>query len=862
MQILKPIKILQKLLQKKKIDVQQLIDQTHLGIFENKTGKSNVVEFESQVNDILGQALSQAGRVGLESLNTENRFVKMVKAGSKGSEINISQMISCLGQQQVDGKRVPYGFNDRTLPHFMKFDDSPGARGFVERSFIDGLTPVELFFHAMGGRIGLIDTAVKTSQTGYIQRRLVKGLEDLKICYDMTVRNNKEKIIQFTYGDDSFDTVKVESQMLPLISMTIDDIYKYYTYSNNKETAKLFNKCFTKQTLRRIKKQEPELKLKYKELLDFVFNNRSNLLKNVFDNKLDDKIHLPVAFKYIISNVKGQLNITDNALVDITFLEAYKLIDDTYKKLEDLYYIKPTILFKLTYYYYLSPSKLLVNHRLNKKTIEILLSKIIHQYYNSIVAPGEMVGIIAAQSIGEPTTQMTLNTFHFAGVASKSNVTRGVPRIEEILSLSENPKNPSCTVHLLPHEQFDQKNVLNTMHKLEYTKLRDIVNTVHICFDPTDNNTTIDVDIELMKNYNEFSKIFQDCLETDKNNDSKSTESDNLNEEQQSLSKWMIRIELNIELMLEKNLTMEDINFALKNMYQDDINCVYSDYNSDNLVLRLRLNQHFKHKKIKSLDQTDEIYMLKNMQDTILDNLILRGITNIEKVIPRKIMNNMILEEGNYTDKDIWVLDTVGTNLIDLLGLDYIDVNKTFTNDIQEIYRTLGIEAARQAIFNEISEVIEFDNTYINYHHLSLLCDRMTCNSNMISIFRHGINNDDIGPIAKASFEETPEMFLKAARHGEIDLMRGISSNVMCGQEGYFGTSSFSLILDTEKFAILKSEASTFSNTNIDETIANEFSDISTGSEECSFSKLNIPININNNSKQVNIIDDDYNPGF
>ena len=92
--------------------------------------------------------------------------------------------------------------------------------------------------------------------------------------------------------------------------------------------------------------------------------------------------------------------------------------------------------------------------------------------------------------------------------------------------------------------------------------------------------------------------------------------------------------------------------------------------------------------------------------------------------------------------------------------------------------------------------------------------------------------------------------------------MRGISSNVMCGQEGYFGTSSFSLILDTEKFAILKSEASTFSNTNIDETIANEFSDISIGSEECSFSKLNIPININNNSKQVNIIDDDYNPGF
>ena len=144
------------------------------------------------------------------------------------------------------------------------------------------------------------------------------------------------------------------------------------------------------------------------------------------------------------------------------------------------------------------------------------------------------------------------------------------------------------------------------------------------------------------------------------------------------------------------------------------------------------------------------------------------------------------------------------TNLLTLLGLDFIDVNRTFTNDIQEIYRILGIEAARQAIFNEISEVIEYDDTYINYHHLSLLCDRMTCNDGMVSVFRHGINNDNIGPIAKASFEETPEMFLKAARHAELDPMRGVSANVMCGQEGYFGTSAFQVVLDIDKFSELQ----------------------------------------------------------
>ena len=137
-------------------------------------------------------------------------------------------MISCLGQQNVDGKRIPYGFDQRTLPHYSKFDDTPGARGFVESSYINGLTPQELFFHAMGGRIGLIDTAVKTSQTGYIQRRLIKGLEDLKVEYDMTVRNNKHKVIQFNYGDDGFDSTRIETQSIALADMSIEEIYLMY----------------------------------------------------------------------------------------------------------------------------------------------------------------------------------------------------------------------------------------------------------------------------------------------------------------------------------------------------------------------------------------------------------------------------------------------------------------------------------------------------------------------------------------------------------------------------------------------------------------------------------------------------------
>ena len=784
----------------KKVEVKNLIDQIHLGIFDNKTGKSNEIEFETQVNNILSKAVNDAGKIGKKSLSADNRFVIMVNAGSKGGDLNISQMISCVGQQNVDNKRIPYGFENRTLPHFTKFDDSPSARGFVENSFISGLTPEELFFHAMGGRIGIIDTAVKTSQTGYIQRRLIKGLEDLKVEYDMTVRNNQNKIIQYSYGEDGFDTVKVEKQMLPLAQMSLEEIYAHYQMPlDDSKQNDIFTTAYTKPTIKRLNKQHAELAQKCKTLVDMMIHVREELINKVFGNKDNKVVQIPVAFSYIINNIQGQQYININSMVDITPLEAFEMIDEGYRTISLIHYVPPTALFKALYYYYLNPKDLLMVKRFNKKALLILIDTVVLTYKKAIVAPGEMVGMIAAQSIGEPTTQMTLNTFHFAGVASKSNVTRGLPRIEEILSLSENTKNPSCTVYLFPSEEQDQENAKTLMHKLEYTKLRDIVDTVKICFDPDDLNTLIEEDREVMEQYKEFETLVDECNGAGEG----AGEGDK--------SKWIIRLTFNVEEMLDRNLTMDDVHFAVKNAYRDQVSCVFSDYNSEKLVFRLRLNNYLNNKKkgvVKQnpLDQSDEIYLLKTFQNALLDNLILRGISNISKVIPRKIIDSLLPLDGNYIKKETWVVDTVGTNLMDLLSLDYVDTTRTYTTDIQEIYRVMGVEAARQSILNEITEVIEFDSTYINYHHLSVLCDRMTCNDKLVSIFRHGINGDDIGPIAKASFEETPEMFLKAARHGILDTMRGVSANVMCGQEGYFGTSAFQVMLDLDKITQIAAE--------------------------------------------------------
>ena len=832
----------------KKRDVDNLIDQTHLGIFENKTGKLTVNEFETQVNNVLNKASLEAGKIGRKSLSKNNRFVIMVNAGSKGSDLNISQMISCLGQQNVDGKRIPYGFENRTLPHFNKYDDSPGARGFVESSFIGGLNPSELFFHAMGGRVGLIDTAVKTSQTGYIQRRLIKGLEDLKVSYDMTVRNNKNKIIQFHYGDDNFDPVKVEFQMLPIVKMTKEDIYNHYQLPMSDKDKNIIS-ILSKDATKKFKSELNEFNKKNKIYIELLMNAQKDIVEKIFKNQDNKTIHLPVGFTYIINNIMGQQVFDGNSLIDISPLECYNIIEEYFEKLNKIYYAKPNQLFKILYYYYLSPKDLLFNKRFNKKSLIYLLDTILLAYKKSIVSPGEMVGMIAAQSIGEPTTQMTLNTFHFAGVASKSNVTRGVPRIEEILSLSENPKNPSCTIFLPKNIYTNQNEAKKILHEIEHTKLRDIVKGISICFDPDDSTTNIEEDKETLKQYYEFANMIEEC------NGIKQVD-------EKQKSKWIIRLEMNDMEMLEKNITMEDVNFAIKNIYQTDVNCIYSDFNSDKLIFRIRINSIIQNKKkisVTSLDQSDEIYLLKNFQEQLLDNVILRGIKNISNVLIRKIVDYLEPTDNGYEKKDIWVLDTTGTNLLEILALDNIDVNNTVTNDIQEIYRVLGEEAARQSIFNELSEVIEFDSTYINYHHLSVLCDRMTCNDKLTSIFRHGINSDNIGPIAKASFEETPEMFLKAAKHAELDIMKGVSANVMCGQEGYFGTSSFQVMLDINKM-LNEEEDNIWSKQDPNEIISKEFADIADPNDPCNITNIGIQTNINN-IKAVDIGEDnDYDP--
>ena len=417
---------------KKKAD--QLAKKDLLNLKEQVSNKIISETFENQINKLLNNARDEAGSDAQKNLEDSNNIKKMVVCGSKGSFINISQIIACVGQQNVEGNRIPLNFKGRSLPHFKKFNTRPETRGFVENSYISGLSPSEFFFHSMGGREGLIDTAIKTSETGYIQRRLSKAMEDISIAYDLTVRNNQSGILQFFYGEDGLDAAFLENQELRLAKMSDREMEVTFKINQNSPCTKLdkngsiFIK-FAKEKI--IKNEENFLIEEYTQLL----RDREDLRESLVDIN-ETSVPLPINIERILWNacnlfspninqtqlkpseiIKG-IKKVENYCLDSVWPERYLFCEKLCKcpKCE----IKENVnsLLRIHIRSSLAVKNVNLHYKLTKEAFLWVLNEICVQYRKAIAPPGEMVGIIAAQSIGQPATQMTLNTFHFAGVTS------------------------------------------------------------------------------------------------------------------------------------------------------------------------------------------------------------------------------------------------------------------------------------------------------------------------------------------------------------------------------------------------------------------------------------------------------------
>lgn len=362
--------------------VAKLAVQFDTDTLERLPGQTLPESFEIKVMNELAKARDRAGETVQNGLGMKNSGIIMTKTGARGSSLNIGQMMGSVGQQSIRGKRIMRGYEDRTLPHFKEKDAAPVARGFVYNCYRDGLTPIEFFFHAMGGREGLVDTAVRTQQSGYMQRRLINALEHLRVEYDGTVRNSVGDIVQFTYGEDGVDPAKSDHGM----AVNVEQL-----------TAR----------------------------------TRINMKKGAVAKDA-----------YITKKIDG------------IQVEIPSLLKDEIRKR-------------------------LYGARLTKKAVDDVIEAVLNMYDYSLVEPGEAVGIIAAQSIGEPGTQMTLRTFHYAGVA-ELNVTLGLPRLIEIVDARKSPSTPVMNIHLDAKHRKTERKAREIAQKLTYTTIDDVIESINV----------------------------------------------------------------------------------------------------------------------------------------------------------------------------------------------------------------------------------------------------------------------------------------------------------------------------------------------------------------------------------------------
>ena len=380
----------------KKID--ELIENFRNGTLPRLPGQTLEESFEIYVMHELATARDESGKIADDDFTLENAGIVMTRTGARGSSLNIGQMAACVGQQSVRGKRILRGYADRALPHFTPNDPSPRARGFVYNSYQTGLDAIEFFFHAMGGREGLVDTAVRTQQSGYMQRRLINALEHIRLEYDSTVRDSAGDIIQFRYGEDGVDPAKSDHGKAVNVSRLIDQI------KIGQEKGEVASAEYIKKQLKSVEDQ----------LTPILLNQlKQNFAKN----------------------------------------------------------------------------------KLTAKSVERAATVTAEQYKRALMEPGEAVGIVAAQSIGEPGTQMTLRTFHYAGV-KEQNVTLGLPRLIEIVDARRIPSTPIMTIYLKGEHAKSKEGAVEVARNIIYTSVVDVASAIYE--DPVREEIIIELSKQMM----------------------------------------------------------------------------------------------------------------------------------------------------------------------------------------------------------------------------------------------------------------------------------------------------------------------------------------------------------------------------
>ena len=748
----------------------KLTKQVHLNILANINDELDEV-FYNKINSINATTETKIKEIIMKDLPMSNRINYLVTSGAKGKDLNIQQMICLLGAQTIDGrKQVPFGFADRTLPHYPRYENSSESSGFITSNFVQGLNPQEFFFHAMTGREGVIDTACKTADTGYIQRKLIKSMEDLKVAHDYTVRGSNNDIVQFCYGYDGFDSVALEIQSkidfikIDIIKLNTNyriDINENFEYVQKSEIDKMkkINNWKTKIT-------------EYNNNIDTVINEFHTIYSKF--SKMDDvKIYHPVNFNRLILNTIKQYKLGDINKSDLHPLYIITEIQNLIKYCT--INSQRNIGCEILLWNYLAPKILLRDKKINRIAFIHIINSIKTRFQIALAEGGEMVGPLAAQSLGETTTQMTLHTFHLAGVGEKSAVTLGMPRVKALLENTKKPKNNAIVVFLDEQHRFIQEYAENVKNNIELITIGNVLESSAIYLEPNnDYANVLEEDRDFLEIYRVFSELDPQALHIPNN-------------------PWVIRLEFDRRKIIYNKVTMEDINLVLKENYPNS-SLMFMDDNSSKLVFRLRMN--FQSNNNRAND--DILYMEDKIKE--ISNVVIKGVEGINSVwmpTDETLMEQIIVKEnGSYITKNEYYLNADGHNLFDILCRPGVDTTRTYSYDPNEMYSIYGIDAARFQIQYQLNLVLNGINVSMSPRHLDLLCDKMCQRGEIMAINRHGIKKENIGPLAKASFEETIDQLLEASLFGSFDNIKGVSSNIMVGQIPVCGTGDSTVLID------------------------------------------------------------------
>jgi DNA-directed RNA polymerase III subunit RPC1 len=678
--------------------------ESKMGKMPNQPGCDQEQTLESHIAGILSKIRDEMGQTCLTDLNRYNAPLIMSVCGSKGSKINVSQMVACVGQQIISGQRIPNGFADRSLPHFEKNSKVPAAKGFVRNSFYSGLSPSEFFFHAVSGREGLVDTAVKTAETGYMQRRLMKALEDLTTHYDSSVRNSTGGMVQFIYGDDGLDPTNMEL---------------------GKQPVNLARLLFHVQQLH---PSAGEVGLLPEQIEDFIQQFQAECFKKTsaqFTEQLASFLKEAVLAKLVDIRAKHSV-MSEPSDTPLDILASLASSSSPARKKKSTRNVTPVEdkrpqriidnLFKITYVQ-LEEFVRIAKQKFSKARIE----------------PGTAVGAVGAQSIGEPGTQMTLKTFHFAGVASM-NITLGVPRIKEIINAARNISTPIITAQLDGDTDPEKKGALPFARlvkgRIEKSVLSDVAEFV-------------EQDVGAEKGHS--------CVS--------------------------VRLDFDAIGKLQLEVDLDTIRQSILHTPKLKLDAGHVQKRGLNRLVVLPPTQD----KDKDTEKQYELSVALAQLKRAIPKVIVKGIASVNRAV--------ISQDGGSLK-----LLVEGTGLREVMNTEGVKGEETTSNHVLEVFKVLGIEAARATIIKEIEYTMGSHGMTIDPRHVMLLADLMTYKGEVLGITRFGIAKMKDSVLMLASFEKTTDHLFDAAFYSKTDKIDGVSECIIMGVPMGIGTGLFTVL--------------------------------------------------------------------